>query len=94
MALKLYSGVVKEFKLKVREFPRLIPTFGHIAEEKLEGGGAYAPPSYILNRANPIQDGEGAKKIPLQFSPVTSLNVGISPQNVLTFGSNPFTTLL
>ena len=93
MALKLYSGVVKEFKLKVREFPRLIPTFGYIAEEKLVGG-AYAPPSYILNRANPIQDDEGAKKIPLQFSPVTSLNVGISPQNVLTFGSNPFTTLL
>ena len=37
---------------------------------------------------NPIPDGEGgrgSKKSPTSFSPVTSTNVGISPQNFLTF---------
>ena len=31
---------------------------------------------------------------PYQFSPVTSLNVRISPQNFLTFGFHSFATLL
>ena len=46
---------------------------------------------------NPIQDGEsaeGAKRPPTSFSPVTSTNVGISPQNFLTFSFNPFATLV
>ena len=29
-----------------------------------------------------------------QFSPVTSTNVGISPQNFVTFGFHPFATLM
>ena len=34
------------------------------------------------------------KKATYQFSPVTSTNVGISPQNFLTFSVNPFATLM
>ena len=33
--------------------------------------------------------GGGAKKAPYQFFPVTSINVGISPQIFLTFSFNP-----
>ena len=40
-------------------------------------------------RINPIQDGG-----PTSFSPVTSANAGISPQNVLTFSFDPFPTLV
>ena len=49
---------------------------------------------------NPIQDGGknggggGQKGPPTSFSPVTSANVRITAQNVLTFGFNPFTTLV
>ena len=40
---------------------------------------------------NPIED--TVQRGPLgSFSPVTSTNVGISPQNFLTFNFNPFTT--
>ena len=38
---------------------------------------------------NPNQDGVGAKRPPTSFSLVTSTNVGISPQNFLTFSFNP-----
>ena len=31
---------------------------------------------------------------PISFSSVTSTNIGISPQNFLTFRFNPFATLL
>ena len=52
----------------------------------------------VLFRAvNPIQDGVGGQKgppPPTSFSPVTSTNVGISPQNFLTFSFNPFSTLV
>ena len=41
---------------------------------------------------NPIQDGGG--RPPTSFSPVTSTNVGIRPQNFLTFNFNPFATLV
>ena len=34
------------------------------------------------------------KVTPTSFSPVTSTNVGISPQNFLTFSSNPFAILV
>ena len=46
---------------------------------------------------NPIQDGGGVgvKKAPTtSFSLVTSTNVGISSQNLLTFSFNPFPTLV
>ena len=51
---------------------------------------------------NPIQDesggggGGGTKSSPhpTSFSSVTSTNVGISPQNFLTFSFNPFATLV
>ena len=46
----------------------------------------------------PFQDGEGdgttTPPILTNFSPVTSANVGISPQNFLTFSFNPFATLV
>ena len=51
-----------------------------------------------MDRVNPIQDGaggeEGQKPPPSSFTPVTSTNVGIRPQNFLTFSFNPFDTLL
>ena len=54
MALKLYSGVIKELKLKVRKLRRLIFTFVEVTRGKLVGGGAFCPPSSppILNRVN------------------------------------------
>ena len=45
---------------------------------------------YILKS---IQDGEGKKAPPTSFSLVTSTNVGLGPQNFLTFSFNPFATL-
>ena len=47
----------------------------------------------------PIQDEEGGggggqKGPPSSFSPITSTNVGIRPQNFLTFSFNPFVTLV
>ena len=41
-----------------------------------------------------IQDGGGQKDPSTSFSPVTSTNVEISPQNFLTFNFNPFVTLV
>ena len=38
--------------------------------------------------------GGGPKRPPASFSPVTSTNVGISPQNYLTFSFKPFATLV
>ena len=44
---------------------------------------------------NPIQDKGGSKRgPPTSFSPVTSTNVTISPQNFLTFSFNPFDRLV
>ena len=48
---------------------------------------------------NPIQDGGGGvgggqKVPPTSFSPVTSTNVGVRPQNFITFSFNPFATLM
>ena len=43
----------------------------------------------------PIQDGGGGQKAPsTSFSPATSANVGISPENFLSFSFNPFATHL
>ena len=38
--------------------------------------------------------GDGAKRPPTIFAPVTSTNVGVSPQNCLAFSFNPFATLV
>ena len=43
---------------------------------------------------NPIQDGRVQKAPTINFSPVTSTNVGFSPQNFLTFSFNPFSPLV
>ena len=37
MTLKLFSGLAKELKLKVKKWS-LIPTYGEVAENKLVGG--------------------------------------------------------
>ena len=43
---------------------------------------------------NPIQDVGVKKATRTRFSPVTSTNVRISPQNFLTLRFNPFATLV
>ena len=48
----------------------------------LENGGTLT----LFNRMG-SWGGEG-KKVPISFSPVTSTNVGISPQNFSTFSFN------
>ena len=50
----------------------------------------YEQLSYHQFNVNPIQDRGGEA----QKGPVTSTNVGISPQNFLTFGFDPFVTLV
>ena len=45
MALKFYSSVAKELKLKVRKFWGLIPTFREVPEKKVVGGGPFWPHS-------------------------------------------------
>ena len=54
MALKFYNGVAKGFKLKVRKFYRLIPTFVEDTGEKLVGSLF----SLILNRVKVELQGE------------------------------------
>ena len=61
MALKFYSGVAEGFKLKVRKFYRLIPTFVEVTGEKLVGSLL----SLILNRVKVELQGE--KLDSLQF---------------------------
>ena len=52
--------------------------------------------TFVPDYFNPIQDGQvmgrGQKGAPTSFSLVTSANVRISLQNVLTFIFNPFAT--
>ena len=55
------------------------------------------PISHIDFSFDPIQyvgGGGGAKSPPLPVSPVTSTNVGISPQNFLNFSFNPVERLV
>ena len=54
MALKFYNGVAKGFKLKVRKFYRLIPTFVEVTGENLVGSLF----SLILNRVKVELQGE------------------------------------
>ena len=44
MALKFYTSLAKELKLKVRKFWRLAPTFVEVICEKPVGGPCYPPP--------------------------------------------------
>ena len=49
----------------------------------------------MLVRINPIQDWGGWQNgPPTSFSPVSSTNVGLSPQNFLTFSFNTFATVV
>ena len=48
MALKFYTSVAKELKLKVRRFYGLIPMFVEVAVEKLVQGTFYLPPHYAF----------------------------------------------
>ena len=41
MALKIYSSLSKELKVKVRELRVLVPTFGEVTGEKLARGCAF-----------------------------------------------------
>ena len=41
-----------------------------------------------------VRMGGGKKGLPSSFSPVTSINVGISPKHFLIFSFNPFATLI
>ena len=54
MALKFYTSVTKGFKLKVRKFYRLIPTFVEVTGEK-QVGSLF---SLILNRIKVELQGE------------------------------------
>ena len=54
MALKFYNGVAKGFRLKVRKFYRLIPTFVEVTRENLVGSLF----SLILNRVKVELQGE------------------------------------
>ena len=47
MALTFYRDMVKEVKLKVREFPGLIFKFGHIIDEKRVGGFMFPTPTFF-----------------------------------------------
>ena len=52
---------------------------------------------YLICKAllNPIQyGGVGKKAPPTNFPPITSTNVGISPQKFLAFSYNPLATLV
>ena len=53
MDLKFYTNMAKRFKLKVREFWGLIPTFLEVTGEKLVGGAFLL--SHILNRVKVIK---------------------------------------
>ena len=41
-----------------------------------------------------VGEGEGAKRPPTSFSPITSTNIGTNSQNFLTFSFDPFATLV
>ena len=43
---------------------------------------------------NLIHDGGEAKRLPYQFSPLTSKYIGINSQTFLNFSFNPFATLV
>ena len=77
----------------------------HMQSEDLSGFSLFMVeelrlPFYLLSPSFPQCKGEYLKlsltlfRINTSFSPITSTNVGISPQNLLTFSFNPFATLV
>ena len=64
MALNFYNGVAEGFKLKVRKFYRLIPTFVEVTGEKLVGSLL----SLILNRVKVELQGERLYSLQLFLS--------------------------
>lgn len=53
MALKVYTSEAKGFKVKVRNFGGLIPTFLEVIGENQVGGkGAFYPPSLLSSPPN------------------------------------------
>ena len=77
MTLKFYSGVAKGFKLKVRKFYRLIPTFAEVTGEKLVGSLL----SLILNRV----------KVELQGERLDSLQLFLGIGTMATTNEAPIT---
>ena len=75
MALKFYNGVAEGFKLKVRKFYRLIPTFVEVTGEKLVGSLL----SLILNRV----------KVELQGERLDSLQLFLGIDTMATTNESP-----
>ena len=75
----------------IREWPKInLPILENV--DNFPPGVLYSRKS--CKNINPIQDGEGQKGPATSFSPVTSTNAGIIPQNFLTFSFNPFDRLV
>ena len=75
MALKFYTSVTKGFKLKVRKFYRLIPTFVEVTGEKLVGSLF----SLILNRIKVELRGERLDSLQLFLGIGTMATTNESP---------------
>ena len=75
MALKFYTGVAKVFKLKVKKFHRLTPTFVEVTGEKL-GGSLF---SLILNRIKVELRGERLDSLQLFLGIGTMTTTNESP---------------
>ena len=75
MALKFYNGVAKGFKLKVRKFYRLIPTFVEVTGEK-QVGSLF---SLILNRIKVELRGERLDSLQLFLGIGTMATTNESP---------------
>ena len=75
MTLKFYNCVAKGFKLKVRKFYRLIPTFVEVTGEKLVGSLL----SLILNRVKVELQGERLYSLQLFLGIGTMATTNESP---------------
>ena len=75
MALKFYTSVAKGFKLKVRKFYRLIPTFVEVTGEK-QVGSLF---SLILNRIKVELRGERLDSLQLFLGIGTMTTTNESP---------------
>ena len=65
------------------------------SKENYDVGNKIIYNTEVLNLFRIGERGVGeAKWPPTSFSPVTSAKIGVSPQNLLTFGFNPFATLV
>ena len=77
MALKFYTGVAKVFKLKVKTFSSLIPTFVEVTGEKLIGSLF----SLILNKI----------KVELREERLDSLQLFLGIGTMTTTNESPIT---